>query len=112
IVPHLRLFDPARHEYCNLPAYLIFDAQYLERYSFANRPIGSVVPRTVACATTLSELAAMLRIDAGGLQQTVSRFNGFAASGVDEDFHRGEHQWKLASQPRRDRKSTRLNSSH
>ena len=29
IVPHLRLFDPARHEYCNLPAYLIFDAQYL-----------------------------------------------------------------------------------
>ena len=23
-----------------------------------------------------------------------------AASGVDEDFHRGEHQWKLASRPR------------
>jgi 3-oxosteroid 1-dehydrogenase len=99
IVPHLRLFDPARHEYCNLPAYLIFDAQYLERFSFANRPIGSVVPRTVACADTLSELATMLRIDGGGLQQTVRRFNGFAASGVDEDFHRGDHQWKLASRP-------------
>ena len=100
IVPHLRLFDPARHEYCNLPAYLIFDAQYLERFSFANRPIGSVVPRTVACAGTLSELATMLRIDGGGLQQTVRRFNGFAASGVDEDFHRGDHQWKLASRPK------------
>jgi hypothetical protein len=100
IVPHLRLFDPARHEYCNLPAYLIFDAQYLERFSFANRPIGSVVPRTVACADTLSELATMLRIDGGGLQQTVRRFNGFAASGVDEDFHRGDHQWKLASRPK------------
>jgi 3-oxosteroid 1-dehydrogenase len=100
IVPQLRLFDPARHEYPNLPAYLIFDAQYLEKYSFANRPVGSVVPRTVACADTLSELAAMLRIEAGGLQQTVSQFNGFAASGVDEDFHRGEHHWKLASQPR------------
>ena len=100
IVPQLRLFDPARHEYSNLPAYLIFDAQYLERFSFANRPIGSVVPRTVACADTLSELAAMLRINADGLQQTVSRFNGFAASGVDEDFHRGEHQWKLASRPK------------
>jgi 3-oxosteroid 1-dehydrogenase len=37
-------------------------------------------------------------IEAGGLQQTVSEFNGFAA--VDEDFHRGEHHWKLASQPR------------
>ena len=58
------------------------------------------MPRTVACADTLSKLAAMLRMDAGGLQQTVSRFNGFAASGVDEDFHRGEHQWKLASRPK------------
>jgi 3-oxosteroid 1-dehydrogenase len=100
IVPQLRLFDPARHEYSNLPAYLIFDAQCLERFSFANRPIGSVVPRTVACADRLSELAAMLRIDADGLQQTVCRFNGFVASGVDEDFHRAEHQWKLASRPK------------
>jgi 3-oxosteroid 1-dehydrogenase len=99
IVPQLRLFDPAHHEYSNLPAYLIFDAQYLERFSFANRPIGSVVPRTVACADTLSELAGMLRIDADGLLQTVCRFNRFAASGVDEDFHRGEHQWKLAAGP-------------
>src|SRR5262249_45990545 len=101
IVPQLRLFDPALHDYPNLPAYLIFDTQYLERYSFANRPVGSAVPRTVACADTLSELAAMLGIDAGGLQQTVGRFNGFVSSGVDEDFHRGKHQWKLASQPRR-----------
>ena len=100
IVPQLRLFDPERHEYPNLPAYLIFDAQYLERYSVANRPVGSVVPRTVARADTLYELAATLRIEPGGLQQTVSRFNRFAASGVDEDFHRGEHQWKLASRPR------------
>jgi 3-oxosteroid 1-dehydrogenase len=99
IVPLLRLFDPGRHEYPNLPAYLIFDAQYLERYSFANRPVGSAVPRTVARADALSELAIMLGIDAGGLQQTVSRFNGFAKSGVDQDFHRGEHQWKLASRP-------------
>jgi 3-oxosteroid 1-dehydrogenase len=78
---------------------LIFDAQYLERYSFANRPVGSAVPRTVARADALSELAVMMGIDAGGLQQTVSRFNGFAKSGVDQDFHRGEHQWKLASRP-------------
>ena len=31
IVPQLRLFDPVRHEYPNLPAYLIFDAQYLKK---------------------------------------------------------------------------------
>jgi 3-oxosteroid 1-dehydrogenase len=99
IVPQLRMFDPDRHEYPNLPAYLIFDAQYLEKYSFANRPVDSIVPRSVARADTLSELAPMLGIEASGLQQTVSRFNGFAASGVDADFHRGEHQWKLASRP-------------
>ena len=98
IVPQLRLFDPGRHEYPNLPAYLIFDAQYLERYSFANRPVGSAVPRTVSRADTLSELGAMLGIEPDGVQETVSRFNGFVARGVDEDFHRGEHRWKLASQ--------------
>ena len=99
IVPQLRLFDPERHQYPNLPAYLIFDAQYLERFSFANRPVGSPVPQTVARADTLSDLAAMLSIEPGGLQKTVSRFNDFVARGSDEDFHRGEHQWKLASRP-------------
>ncbi|MBV8506883.1 MAG: FAD-dependent oxidoreductase [Alphaproteobacteria bacterium] len=99
IVPQLRLFDPERHQYPNLPAYLIFDAQYLERFSFANRPVGSPVPQTVARADTLSDLAAMLSIEPGGLQKTVSRFNDFVARGGDEDFHRGEHQWKLASRP-------------
>jgi 3-oxosteroid 1-dehydrogenase len=99
IVPQLRLFDPERHKYPNLPAYLIFDTQYLERFSFANRPVGSPVPQTVARADTLSDLAAMLSIEPGGLQKTVSRFNDFVARGGDEDFHRGEHQWKLASRP-------------
>jgi hypothetical protein len=60
IVPQLRLFDPRRHECPNLPAYLIFDAQYLERYSFANRPVGSAVPRTTVHTDVLSELAVVL----------------------------------------------------
>jgi 3-oxosteroid 1-dehydrogenase len=97
IVPQLRMFDPVRHEYPNLPAYLIFDAQYLKEYSFANRPVGSAVPQTVSRAGNLLELAAKLGIDPGQLKETVRRFNGFVATGVDDDFHRGEHQWKLAS---------------
>jgi 3-oxosteroid 1-dehydrogenase len=97
IVPQLRLFDPVRHEYANLPAYLIFDAQYLRNYSFANRPVGSPVPATVARADTLPELAAKLGINPDQLEKTVRRFNGFVAHGADDDFHRGEHQWKLAS---------------
>jgi 3-oxosteroid 1-dehydrogenase len=27
----------------------------------------------------------------------VRRFNGFVEKGADDDFHRGEHQWKLAA---------------
>jgi 3-oxosteroid 1-dehydrogenase len=97
IVPQLRLFDPVRHEYPNLPTYLIFDAQYLKRYSFANRPIGSAVPKTASRAGSLPELAAELGIDPEQLENTVRRFNGFVEEGADDDFHRGEHQWKLAS---------------
>ena len=97
IVPQLRLFDPIRHEYPNLPAYLIFDIQYLKKYSFANRPIGSAVPKTVSRAATLLELAVKLGIDRDELEKTVRRFNGFVQRGADDDFHRGEHQWKLAS---------------
>lgn len=41
-------------------------------------------------ADTLEELAGVTGIDAGGLAGTVERFNGFAADGVDADFHRGE----------------------
>src|ERR1700730_13485142 len=97
IVPQLRWFDPLRHEYPNLPAYLIFAAQYLKKYSFANQPVGSDVPKTVSRAGNLSELAAKLGIDRDYLEKTVCRFNSFAETGTDDDFHRGENQWKLAS---------------
>jgi len=80
-----------------LPAYLVFDSQYLKKYSFANRPVGNDVPKTVARGRTLAELAAQLGIDRERLEKTVNQFNGFVAAGVDDDFHRGENQWKLAS---------------
>jgi len=97
IVPQLRYLDPMKHEYPNLPAFLIFDSQYLKRFSFANQPVGSEVPKTVPRAMTLSELARKLGIDADALAKTVERFNGFARAGADPDFRRGENQWKLAS---------------
>ena len=97
IVPQLRLFDPMKHEHPNLPAYLIFDQQYVQAYSFANRPAGSDVPKTVPRADNLPDLAAKLEIDRDELVKTVTRFNRFAQTGVDEDFRRGENQWKLAS---------------
>jgi hypothetical protein len=97
IVPKLRLFDPMRHEYTNLPAYLVFDAQYVRKYSFVNRPAGSEVPRTVMRGASLPELAARLGINGDSLVKQIERFNRFARTGIDEEFHRGENQWKLAA---------------
>jgi 3-oxosteroid 1-dehydrogenase len=97
IVPSLRQFDTLRHEYVNLPCFLIFDQQYLDKFSFGGRPAGAPVPATVPCADTLGELAEELGIDTSPFKETVDRFNGFARTGVDQDFHRGELKWRLAA---------------
>jgi len=76
-----------------IPAYLVCDAMFVRRYG-----LGMVHPRTrnvrrhatyFACADTLDELARSAGIDAAGLKRSVERHNGFARSGVDEDFGKG-----------------------
>ena len=80
----------------NIPAWLIFDQQYRDRYIFAGLQPGQRIPKkwlesgVIVTADTLEELAAKIGLPADALAATVERFNGFARSGVDEDFHRGE----------------------
>jgi 3-oxosteroid 1-dehydrogenase len=88
MVPSLLRFDPPTHRYPNLPCFLVFDHQFVERFG--------AVPGWFARAGTVEDLAAKLGIDATGLAATVQRFNGFARAGKDEDFHRGEAAWNLA----------------
>jgi 3-oxosteroid 1-dehydrogenase len=97
VVPALRKFDTMTHAHANLPCYLIFDAQYAASYALAHLPVGTKVPDSVVRADSLPELAQKMGIDRDGLAHSVGRFNTFAASGQDEDFHRGELRWRLAS---------------
>jgi 3-oxosteroid 1-dehydrogenase len=80
----------------NVPAWLVFDQQYRDRYIFAGLQPGQRIPKkwlesgVVVKADTIDGLAAKTGLPAAELAETVGRFNGFARSGVDKDFRRGE----------------------
>src|SRR6185503_12440717 len=55
---------------------------------------------TIKKADSLEALAAEIEVPPDALRATVERFNGFATSGIDEDFHRGESAYdKYYSDP-------------
>ncbi|MFL9913329.1 FAD-binding protein [Paraburkholderia sp. RL17-337-BIB-A] len=78
-----------------VPAFLIADRNALVRYGLGMiRPGGRGLRRFLRDgylveADSLDALAARLEIDATGLKQTVERMNGFARTGIDQDFARG-----------------------
>jgi succinate dehydrogenase/fumarate reductase flavoprotein subunit len=82
-------FDPASYDYLNLPAWLIFDAQYAARYPLGTRQPGQPIPDWVKQADTLAGLARQLGLDPATLAATVARFNLHADAGHDPDFGRG-----------------------
>ncbi|HUQ07734.1 MAG TPA: FAD-dependent oxidoreductase [Kofleriaceae bacterium] len=83
-------FDPVAYERTNLPAWIVIDQQYLDRYALLTYVPGMPVPEWLIKADTLEELATKIGIDANGLGATVARFNRAAVEGVDPDFRRGE----------------------
>lgn len=80
----------------HVPAWMVFDQRYRNRYLFAGLPPRQPIPGrwykngAVHRADTLADLAAEIAVPVEALAQTVQRFNGFAEAGIDEDFHRGE----------------------
>ena len=80
----------------NLPAFLVLDQQYRSRYPLLQTKSDGIAapdPYWLTRADTLDELAEAIGVPSDALRATVERFNGFARSGVDEDFHRGESEW-------------------
>ncbi|MDR2988573.1 MAG: 3-oxosteroid 1-dehydrogenase [Nocardiopsaceae bacterium] len=90
------MYDKHTDDKPHIPAWLIIDQQYRNRYVFAGLPPRKPLPRrwyaagAVFRASSLAELAEQVGIDADGLAETVQRFNRFARAGKDDDFGRGE----------------------
>jgi 3-oxosteroid 1-dehydrogenase len=86
-------FDAGKHEYANLPYWLIIDQRYKDKYpTFTSHP-GSPIPSYMMQAATLEELAFMAGIDPDGLVATVARFNDLVRKGHDDDFNRGDNSY-------------------
>jgi 3-oxosteroid 1-dehydrogenase len=91
----------------NIPTWLIADQRYRNRYVFAGLYPGQPFPGrwykagAVFKARSLAELAGLIDVPPEALTATVERFNGFARSGQDEDFARGQSAYdKYYSDPR------------
>ncbi len=89
----LHAFDASRHEYANLPYWLIIDQRYKDKYPTFGAMPGDPIPSFMMQAPTLEELAGIAGIDPAGLAATVARFNHMVSLGKDEDFQRGENTY-------------------
>jgi len=80
----------------SIPAWLVCDAAFIAKYGLGvvypghRNPGKFVESGYLASARSLEDLAHKIKVDAAQLRDTVTRYNRFAATGVDVDFGKGE----------------------
>ena len=89
------MFDAHRSTAAAIPAYMVFDQTFRDRYPIGNLLPGRTPKRAIdsgflARADSVVALCQEVGINATGLSATLARFNEMAVRGVDEDFQRGE----------------------
>ncbi|WP_411147688.1 FAD-binding protein [Streptomyces sp. A30] len=100
-------YDQAGHEIVRLhtttgvshvPVHWVLDQRQLDRDSFGGPADQPVAPEwfesgALKKADTLEELAKLIDVPLDALRKTIEEYNGYAHTGVDEKFHRGETPW-------------------
>jgi 3-oxosteroid 1-dehydrogenase len=90
----LDIIDGGTQTHPNFPCWAIFDSQAREKYPFGSLMPGQEMPEGLGVqADSIAELADRIGVDAQGLANTISTFNGYSEKGEDPDFQRGTHPW-------------------
>ena len=82
-----------------IPAFIIFDDRHMKNYAFGPllpgmKPVKKWLEEGFLIkADTIEELAQKAGIDPEGLRAQIERFNHYAETGIDEEFHKGERAY-------------------
>lgn len=85
-----RAFDVTEFRYANIPAWLILDGRCVARYGVFGTGPGQPAPKWLLRADSLEEMAGLIDVPAGVLQDTADRWNASVRDGRDVDFGRGQ----------------------